>query len=118
MTLEPKQLLTAARVVAKKDEPVLANRWQVTSAALARQSVELGVTQWLAERDVHIDRNHKVEFLCVEALHDDPALAAELHHVWCRLSEACHAMSYDMPPTEEQLNRWYEVIEQFLSDGS
>ena len=114
MTAAAVQLLKAAKVVATKDEAVLMNRWQVTSAALARQAIEFAVSDWLAVRDIHVDRNHKVEFLCLESLHSDPALAAELHHVWCRLSEACHAMSYDMPPTQNQLERWHAVIDRFL----
>lgn len=118
MTLGPHNLLQAAKVVATKDEGVLANRWQVTSAALARQAIELAVADWLGEHDVHVDRNHKVEFLCLESLHPNTALAAELHHVWCRLSEVCHAMSYDMPPTEQQLQQWWAVVETFLDASS
>lgn len=115
MTPGAKQLLNAARHVAAKDVAILENRWHVTSAALARQSVEISVTEWLVGRGVHVDRNHRVEFLCLEALHEDAELCNELHHVWCRLSEACHAMSYEMPPTDQQLRRWFAVIDRFLN---
>jgi hypothetical protein len=41
------------------------------------------------------------------------ALAAEVRHVWLRLTRACHGGSYDLPPGRDQLLAWADVLERF-----
>ena len=112
----PAQLLSAAAVVLRNDEPVLDGRRSVTSAALTRQAVEASVDDWLQANGMEGRSNRREAFLCLAALHPDPDLARQLHNVWARLSSACHAISYDLPPTAQELERWMAVVHRFVND--
>ena len=114
----PKQLLVAAFAVLTNDEPVLAGRRLVTAAALARQAIEDSIDNWLDERGLTGHSTKRQAFLCLTALHPEPELAQELHNVWAQLSGACHAISYDLPPTSDELERWMAVADKFISDSS
>jgi len=114
----PAQLLTAASAVLSNNEPVLDGRRSVTSAALARQAIEASLDDWLQANGMEGRSNRRHDFLCLAAMHPDPDLARQLHNVWARLSGACHAISYDMPPTVHELERWMAVAHRFIADTS
>jgi hypothetical protein len=114
MTPTPRQLLAAATTVLANDEPVLDGRRSVTAAALARQAVETSLEAWLAERGVPDLRNKRAEFLCLRALHPQPDSVSELYFVWTQLSGACHAISYELPPTHQELERWIATVGRFV----
>lgn len=117
MTPTPKQLLIAASAVLTNNEPILDGRRSVTAAALARQAIEASLDNWLDERGLTGRSTRRQAFLCLAALHPEPELAQELHNVWAQLSGACHAISYDLPPTSEELERWIAVADKFISDA-
>lgn len=102
--------------VMKNDEPILDGRRAVTAAALARQAIETALDSWLEARgaDGRSRRGRRDDFLCLGALHPDPDLAHQLHNAWARLSEACHATSYDLPPTSDELESWMRIVQQFI----
>jgi len=110
----PTQLLIAAAAVLANDEAVLDGRRSVTAAALARQAIESAVDQWLAANGAGGWSNRREAFLCLAALHPDPALARQLHDTWARLSSACHATSYELPPITSELERWIAVARRFV----
>ncbi len=113
--VEPRHLLDAARKVGDPSLSLLDGRWQVTGAALARQAIELAVEHWLADRGIDNDRvSFRAQFVLVRSLHDDPALGAELYNTWSTLSEACHASSYERPPTAGELLRSFQAVDRFL----
>ncbi len=114
--VEPKHLLNAARNLGHHKHAILDGRWQVTCAALARQATEAAVEACLQPHGLLADQkgSFKARFLAVQALHPDPPLVAELYNTWSTLSEACHATSYERPPTSEELRRSFEVIDRFL----
>ena len=118
MTPTPKQLLVAATTVLSNDEPVLRGRRSVTAAALTRHAVEESVDSWLNANGAVGYSNRKHAFLCLAALHPEPGLARELHYVWECLSNACHATSYELPPTPIELERWIAVANKFVSAGT
>jgi hypothetical protein len=103
--------------VLNNDEPVLDGRRAVTAAALARQAVETALDSWLAVRgaDGRSRGGRKDDFLCLGVLHPDPDLARQLHNVWGRLSDACHATSYELPPSSGELQRWMRVVHRFIA---
>lgn len=113
----PAQILSAARTVMTNQEPVLDGRRSITAAALARQALELSVEQWLVAHGARSGTNQREAFLCLAALHPDPALARRLHDAWAGLSTACHAISYELPPIASELERWMGVIRRFIDEG-
>lgn len=110
----PGELLNVASAVLANDEQVLDGRRAVTAAALARQAVENMVDDWLAASGAPGRSSQRDAFLCLAALHPDPALARSLHNTWARLSDACHATSYELPPTVHELERWMAVARKFI----
>lgn len=118
MTPTPKQLLIAASAVLTNDEPILDGRRSVTAAALARQAIEASLDDWLEAHGLVGRSSRKRAFLCLTALHPEPELAQELHNVWAQLSGACHAISYDLPPTSEELERWIAIADKFVSGAA
>ena len=115
MNPTPRQLLVAANAVLSNDESVLSGRREVTAAALARNAIEASMDQWLTAQRITRRSNKRQDFLCLVALHPEPDLARELHYVWGRLSDACHATSYDLPPTATELQRWIDAADKFIS---
>ncbi len=115
MTPTPKQLLVAANAVLSNDEPVLQGRRSITAAALTRHAIEDSLDSWLTAKGVVGRSNRKQAFLCLTALHPEPDLARELHYAWERLSDACHATSYELPPIPGELQRWIAVADKFVS---
>ena len=113
----PTELYSAAVAVLGNDEPVLAGRRAVTSAALARQAIESAVDRWLLAQGINGCDNRRQGFACLAALYPDLKLARQLHNVWARLSDACHAVSYDMPPTTSELEGWFEVVHRFVTSA-
>lgn len=114
--VEPKHLLNAARNLGHHKHAILDGRWQVTCAALARQATEAAVEAWLVPHGLDTDEkgSFRARFLSVQALHPEPSLVAELYNTWSTLSEACHATSYERPPTTEELRRSFDVVDRFL----
>jgi len=92
----------------------LDGRRSVTAAALARQAIESAVDEWLAANGAGGWSNRREAFLCLAALHPDPALARQAHDTWARLSSACHATSYELPPITSELERWIAVARRFV----
>ena len=117
MNPTPKQLIVAAATVLSNNEPVLTGRREVTAAALARNAIEASMDEWLTAQGVAGRSNKRQDFLCLAALHPESDLAREIHYVWGRLSDACHATSYDLPPTSTELQRWIETADKFISGG-
>ena len=111
----PAQLLGAAAAVLRNDESVLDGRRATTAAALARQAVENALDDWLTARQITGRGTRRDAFLCLAALHPDPALARQLHNTWARLSGACHAISYELPPASSELERWMAVVHRFIT---
>ncbi len=114
----PAQLLIAAAAVLHNNEPVLDGCRSVTAAALARQAVETSLDQWLAANGAAGRSNRKEAFLCLAALHPDPQQARQLHNAWARLSSACHAISYELPPTTDELERWITTARRFVETSA
>lgn len=111
MNLGPLQLLNASRKVMTVGVADLDGCWQITSAALARQAIESAAGLWLQAHGVVVERMAmNTQFTIIRSIHDDPDLAAELAQTWSGLSHVCHATTYDMPPTSDELTRWQTTI--------
>jgi hypothetical protein len=112
---EAKDVLDLAAEVLHNDDPDLDGRREVTAAALTRQAVELAVNGYLESESGPTRGRWREAFLCVAALqYPEDALARELHNTWGRLSDACHATSYDLPPTMHDLERWMATTRRFI----
>ncbi len=119
MNQHPRQLLELARQVGDPSLSILDGRWQITGAALGRQAIEGAVHECLTRAGLDTsDIQFRAMFACTKALHPDPGLVAELYNTWSTLSEACHASSYERPPTAGELRRSFEVIDRFLASIS
>lgn len=111
----PNHLLNLAAAVLHNDEPVLDGRRSVTAAALARQAIESSIDRWFEAKGMPNRATRREDFACLAALHPDQTLTHQLHNAWARLSSACHATSYDLPPNPDELERWMTVARLFIS---
>lgn len=100
----------------KSTETTMRSERFLPIAALARQAIETAAGLWLQAHGVVVERlPMNTQFTIIRSIHEDPDLAAELSQTWRDL-HVCHATTYDMPPTSDELGRWQTTIQRFLTD--
>jgi len=89
--------------------------WPRATAVLARQALEHGLIEALSGKVSGIQRAPvRAQLLCLRILLDDTATADEVNVAWWALSRACHHLSYELPPTAEELRAWIDVVDHFV----
>ena len=64
---------------------------------------------WLAHAPEIVQCSLRDQFLCLRGyIGEDEAVAA--HHVWGRLSWACHHHPYQLAPTAVELRGWFAQV--------
>jgi hypothetical protein len=99
------------------DHPTLetAGLWPRATAVLARQALELGLHEALSAKVPGIENAPvRVQLLCLQTYHDDKQRAHEVNLAWWALSQACHHLSYELPPTAPELQGLIDVVRRFV----
>src|SRR4029450_6089460 len=77
-----------------------AGLWPRATAVLARQALEVGLHEALSEQTLGIQNAPvRVQLLCLQSYLEDTETAHEVNLAWWALSQACHHLSYELPPT-------------------
>jgi hypothetical protein len=56
----------------------------------------------------------RCQLLCLPGFLADHELAGRAAHAWSALTRACHHHPYELPPTAEELNRWFDAVEAVI----
>ena len=111
----PEELLQVARTLCRRPDPNLAGRWPRASALLARQALEQALDDYWQLRRPEVARvqAQHPKLLCLPTYLDSPA-ARTAAQTWVALSHACHHHAYDLSPTAEELDSWFDDVEEVL----
>ena len=92
-----------------------AGLWPRATAVLARQALEVGLDEALSAK-IHGVRNApvRVQLLCLQSYVEDTETAHEVNLAWWALSQACHHLSYELPPTAPELESLIDVVRRFV----
>lgn len=110
--------LTSARAVVQEPSIVPAGVWGRAAAILARQGLEYALRRrWAAVNwPAMADAKMKHQLIALPTYCEGFAdLATEMRFIWAQLSNACHAGTYRLDPSPEQLLNWIDRIEHFES---
>ena len=92
-----------------------AGLWPRATAVLARQALEAGLHEALSERILGIQSAPvRVQLLCLQSYLEDTETAHEVNLAWWGLSQACHHLSYELPPTAPELEALIDVVRRFI----
>lgn len=89
--------------------------WPRATAVLTRQALERGLTEALSAKVDGIQRAPvRAQLLCLRVLLEDTATADDVNVAWWALSRACHHLSYELPPTADELRAWIDIVDRFV----
>jgi hypothetical protein len=92
-----------------------AGLWPRATAVLARQALEVGLHEALSEKILGIQNAPvRVQLLCLQSYLEDTETAHEVNLAWWALSQACHHLSYELPPTAPELEALIDVVRRFV----
>ena len=92
-----------------------AGLWPRATAVLARQALEVRLREALSSRIQGIQNAPvRVQLLCLQSYLEDTETAHEVNLAWYALSEACHHLSYELPPTAPELEGLIDVVRRFV----
>lgn len=114
MTGTPEDLLAAARSMVEQRDAATRGVWPRAAALLARQALEAAILR--LEPDL-ADATGRDRLLCLPELLDDAELAGRASWAWGALSRATHHHAYDLPPTAEELDTLFRVVERLVDEG-
>ena len=92
-----------------------AGLWPRATAVLARQALEVRLHEALSAKiqGIH-EAPVRVQLLCLQSYLEDTETAHEVNLAWYALSEACHHLSYELPPTAPELEGLIDVVGRFV----
>lgn len=92
-----------------------AGLWPRATAVLTRQALEVGLHEALSAKILGIqDAPVRVQLLCLQSYLEDSDTAHEVNLAWWALSQACHHLSYELPPTAPELEALIDVVRRFV----
>ena len=92
-----------------------AGLWPRATAVLARQALEVRLREALSAKIQGIQSAPvRVQLLCLQSYLEDTETAHEVNLAWYALSEACHHLSYELPPTAPELEGLIDVVRRFV----
>lgn len=114
--MKPAQLLGEARRLLDAGHDGASGGLRLRAATiLARQSLEGRMDEILTSRVQAIAAvTFDARLLVLPAVMNEPELAAEIRYTWAALSSASHLHAYELPPTVDELSRWFDCIQRFL----
>ena len=108
-------LLDQARALLGRADPKTAGLWPRAAALLARQALEESLdTFWLARSLPLSSCPTRPQLLCLATYLPDASLAANVHHAWSALSDACHHHAYELAPTAQELGTLFDTVGDLL----
>ena len=117
MSLDQAALVTAARDLLERDDPMTAGIWPRATALLARQALEAALDDLWRLRAPGLEQcSARAQLLCLPFyLRSDEDLAERAYYTWAGLSRACHQHPYELPPTSSELLGWLHTVEQLVA---
>lgn len=117
MNLDQSSLITVARDLLERADPMTAGIWPRATALLARQALEGTLDDLWRLRAPGLEQcSTRAQLLCLPFyLPDDQELAERVSYAWGRLSRACHQHPYELPPTSSELLGWLTTVEQLVA---
>src|SRR5678810_1077773 len=114
MSLDQSALVTAARDLLERADPITAGIWPRATALLARQALETTLDDLWSLRAPGVEQcPFRAQLLCLPYyLTGDDKLAERVSYTWAGLSRAVHHHAYELPPTSSELLQWLTTVEQ------
>ncbi len=116
MSLDRSALVTVARDLLERADPMTAGIWPRATALLARQALESALDDLWRRRAPGVEHcSARAQLLCLPYyLHGDEAIAEHVCYAWAGLSRACHQHPYELPPTSSELGAWLATMEELV----
>jgi hypothetical protein len=110
-------MVSAARALVERADPMTAGMWPRATALLARQALEAALDELWHVRAPGLEQcSARAQLLCLPFyLHSDEELAERVSYAWAGLSRACHQHPYELSPTSSELLTCIETVEQLIS---
>ena len=117
MSLDQSALVTVARDLLERADPMTAGIWPRATALLARQALEAALDDLWRLRAPGLEQcSARAQLLCLPFyLHGDEELAERVSYAWAGLSRACHQHPYELSPTSSELLGWLATVEQLVA---
>jgi hypothetical protein len=107
-------VLGDARDLLTRTDDETTGLWSRAVALLARQALELGIAETLANRAPGAEATSaRAQLLCLPTFAPTEA-AHEASYVWFALTRACHHHPYELAPTAIELEDWLGETERVL----
>ena len=112
--MTPEGLLEEARRLLHRADGTPRALWPRAVALLARQALELAVSEALARRAPGAERaSARARMLCLPS-YVSTATAHDAYFLWGTLSRACHQHAYELAPTAAELEDWLGGVERVV----
>jgi hypothetical protein len=109
------EILERATALLNHPTEETAGLWPRATAVLARQALEVGLHEALSAKILGIQSAPvRVQLLCLQSYLEDTETAHEVNLAWWGLSQACHHLSYELPPTAPELEGLIDVVRRFV----
>jgi hypothetical protein len=110
-------LVTVARDLLERSDPMTAGIWPRATALLARQALEAALDDLWRIRAPGIEHcSVRAQLLCLPYYVNGAAeLADRVGYAWAGLSRACHQHPYELSPTASELLGWLTTVEQLVA---
>jgi hypothetical protein len=117
VSLGPLQMLTAARDLLERADPMTAGLWPRATALLTRQAMEAALDALWRRREPGLEFcSGRAQMICLPSyLHDNKDLAGRVSYAWTALSRACHQHPYELSPTSSELLGWIGTVEELVA---
>ena len=117
MSLDQSAMVTAARDLLERADPMTAGLWPRAAALLTRQALEAALDALWFHRAPGLELcSVRAQMICLPSyLHGDDELAERVSYTWAALSRACHHHPYELSPTSAELLGWVSTVEQLIS---
>jgi len=117
VSLDQSTLVTVARDLLERADPMTAGIWPRATALLARQALEAALDDLWRLRAPGLEQcSAHAQLLCLPSyLPGDEELAERVCYTWAGLSRACHQHAYELPPTSSELLGWLATVEQLVA---
>ena len=116
MSLDQSALVSRARELVERADPMTIGIWPRATALLTRQALEAALDTLWRRRAPGIELcSARAQFICLPSyLQDDRELAERASYAWFGLSRACHQHPYELSPTSSELLSWIGTVEELI----
>jgi hypothetical protein len=116
VTLNQSALVTTARDLLERADPMTAGIWPRATALLARQALEAALDDMWRLRAPGVEKcSARAQLLCLPFYLPDEDLSERVCYTWAGLSRACHQHPYELPPTSPELLGWLATVDELVA---